>query len=53
MEFRFYEFLDPEYVDVGVEILFYVAYKVRYNYFRFSGRHIVLATSGCTREFQV
>jgi len=31
----------------------YVVYKVSYNYFRFSDGHIVLATSGCTREFQV
>jgi hypothetical protein len=41
-----YLLLNPENMDTAVGILFLPIYKMRSNYFRFRGRHLVLLTSG-------
>ena len=46
------EFLYPENMGLGVAIFrCYLVWKLKYNYFRFSGRHFEFPTSGYIAQF--
>jgi hypothetical protein len=46
------ELLDPENMGVTVEIVFLSTTQAEIQYFRFSGRHLGLSTSGCIRYYR-